>query len=139
VKQCEHIVLKWLCLEYVAAFNKPLERDDFPLYLFVLSMISAQMLRVCRRENRYPPRIKCGAGFFRIMLWPHGKRCKVPKPGNEATCVLAVFAIAAGERIGEKNPGFQRKWASTADLKFLQCMPRILVRNFKSISGTRKI
>jgi hypothetical protein len=51
----------------------PIERDDFssnrhPALSFCLSMISAQTFRVCREENRYPPRIKCGAGFFRIML-----------------------------------------------------------------------
>jgi hypothetical protein len=32
-----------------------------PRYLFYLSMIFS--------ENRRPPRIKCGAGFFRIMLY----------------------------------------------------------------------
>jgi hypothetical protein len=32
-------------------------------------MISAQTpLAFVARENRYTPRIKCGAGFFRIML-----------------------------------------------------------------------
>jgi len=32
-------------------------------------MISAQtLLAFVARENRYTPRIKCGAGFFRIML-----------------------------------------------------------------------
>jgi hypothetical protein len=30
-------------------------------------MISAQTPCVCREENRFAPRIKCGAGFFRIM------------------------------------------------------------------------
>jgi hypothetical protein len=33
-------------------------------------MISAQTRSAfVARENRYPPRIKCGAGFFRIMLY----------------------------------------------------------------------
>jgi len=35
-------------------------------------MISAQTpLAFVARENRYTPRIKCGAGFFRIMLQFH--------------------------------------------------------------------
>jgi hypothetical protein len=36
------------------------------------------------------------------------------KRGREATCVLVFFAIAAGERISEKNPAFGPK-SSTMD------------------------
>jgi hypothetical protein len=32
---------------------------------------------------------------------------KLPKHTIEATCVLTFFAIAAGERISEKNPAFR--------------------------------
>jgi hypothetical protein len=33
-------------------------------------------------------------------------RAKLPKRWNEATCVFAFFAIAAGVRISEKNAAF---------------------------------
>jgi hypothetical protein len=34
-----------------------------------LSLISAQTRSAfAAREKRYPPRIKCGAGFFRVTL-----------------------------------------------------------------------
>jgi hypothetical protein len=40
-------------------------RDRFnPALAFCLNMIFS--------ENRFPPRIKSGAGFFRIMLWRAG-------------------------------------------------------------------
>src|SRR5882724_12545424 len=47
------------------AWGDRLERDDFSsnrhlALSFCLSTIFS--------ENRHPPRIKCGAGFFRIML-----------------------------------------------------------------------
>jgi hypothetical protein len=32
---------------------------------------------------------------------------KLPKHADQATCVLAFFAIAARERISEKNPAFR--------------------------------
>jgi hypothetical protein len=35
-----------------------------------------------------------------------GSGAKLPKRANEATCVLAIFAIAADKRISEKNPAF---------------------------------
>jgi hypothetical protein len=35
-----------------------------------------------------------------------GSGAKLPKRTNEATCVLAYFAIAADKRISEKNPAF---------------------------------
>jgi hypothetical protein len=35
-----------------------------------------------------------------------GSGAKLPKRANEATCVLAFFAIAARKRISEKNPAF---------------------------------
>jgi hypothetical protein len=34
------------------------------------------------------------------------QRAKLPERANEATCVLALFAIAALMRISEKNPAF---------------------------------
>jgi hypothetical protein len=34
------------------------------------------------------------------------QRAKLPKHANEATCVFAFFAIAAGGRISEKDPHF---------------------------------
>jgi hypothetical protein len=48
---------------------------------------------------------------LRKLLISHGpggprQRAKLPKRANEATCVLAFFAIAARERISEKNPHF---------------------------------
>src|SRR3979409_747026 len=58
----------------IAADAADLERDDFssnrhPALSFCLSMISGQTLRVCPRENRYPPIGSWPEGMlFRIML-----------------------------------------------------------------------
>jgi hypothetical protein len=51
-------------------FASALRRDELSIALvYCLSMISAQTRSAfVARENRSPPRIKCGAGFFRIML-----------------------------------------------------------------------
>jgi hypothetical protein len=38
-------------------------------------------------------------------------RAKLPKRWNEATCVLAFFAIAAAKRISEKNAAFSAHYS----------------------------
>src|SRR5262245_41435143 len=52
------VVLAEMCLDS-DRYNR-LERDSYRALANCLSMIFS--------ENRFPPRIKCGAGFFRIML-----------------------------------------------------------------------
>jgi hypothetical protein len=39
---------------------------------------------------------------------PDRPGANLPNRADQATCVLAFFAIAAAGRIGEKNPGFSR-------------------------------
>ena len=50
-------------------------------------------------ENRYPPRIKCGAGFFGIMLW------FVPStPQTLTNFGIGTLAITRAKHLGMEAP-----------------------------------
>jgi hypothetical protein len=43
--------------------------SDLPSPAEALSQTTTRARGFAQAGNRYPPRIKCGAGFFGIMLW----------------------------------------------------------------------
>ena len=78
-------------------------------------MISAQtLLAFVARENRFTPRIKCGAGFFRIML--QASQFCIFRPRIR----LNSAALAAISRLRrDKNAGADILFAALGDL--LRC------------------
>ena len=85
-----------------------LERDDVssnrhPILAFCLRMIFP--------ENRYPPRIKSGAGSFRIMLCPTMAQAESKKNArlpDEACGKICGTVMTSGKSSGSAAPGGRR-------------------------------
>jgi hypothetical protein len=61
-------------------------------------------------ENRYPPRIKCGAGaFFGIMLWLILRTCEIAMRAAPFIACLLVLAATANPAAA-RTPWIEAAW-----------------------------
>src|SRR5262249_35517689 len=92
------------------------ERDDFssnrhPALAFWWSMIFS--------ENRYPPRIKSGAGFFEIILLARRRPGRIRHEGRGSVAAAAIFLVSGSPQSRARGQcrqqlRWQRAWEDWA-------------------------